>query len=206
MKPRIVKLTSLFAACISLLACGSDPLPKPTGYFRIDLPEKEYHVADSLPFPFRFEIPQYAEVNLKRSRRDPNFFNIDYRRFGARLHLSYKEIDTNAVQLLEDARTMVYKHVVKAQDIKENLILNPQEQVFGTYYEIAGNAASGAQFYLTDSSHHFLRGALYFSVEPNYDSLSPVQEFLKTDIEHFIESFEWKDDQAGNNSPREEKR
>ncbi len=174
-----------------MLSCGSDPIPKPTAYYRIDLPEKEYKRIDSIPFPFSFEMAEYAKVNLKRTMKEPEFMNIDFPRYGARLHLSYKAIDTNANQLLEDARSLVYKHVVKAQDIQENLIVNPEERVYGTYYEIAGNAASGAQFYLTDSTNHFLRGALYFSVEPNYDSLAPVQNFLKEDIERMIETFSW---------------
>lgn len=188
-----INIRILFLLTITLAACGSDPLPKPTAYFRIDLPEKEYHRVDSIPFPFSFELPQYATVNLKRTKTDPNFLNIDYRPFGARLHLSYKPIDTNVNRLLEDARTLVYKHVVKAQDIKENLIFNPEAKVYGTYYEIAGNAASGAQFYITDSSKHFFRGALYFNVEPNYDSIAPVQDFLKRDIERMIETFKWTD-------------
>ncbi len=188
MKIRSV-LFSLVA--LALISCGSDPVPKPEGYYRIDLPEKTYHKVDSIPFPFSFEIPQYAEVNLRRTMDEPEFLNIDFRRFGARLHLSYKPIDSNAYQLLEDARTLVYKHVVKAQDIKENLIINPEVRVFGTYYEIAGNAASGAQFYLTDSTNHFFRGALYFNVVPNYDSIAPVQDFLKEDVEYLIESFKW---------------
>jgi len=186
-----INLIFLLALCLFLSSCGSDPIPKPEGYFRIDLPEKSYSPIDSIPFPFSFELPQYAAVNLQRTMEEPNFLNIDFARYGARLHLSYKEVDTNAYQLLEDARTMVYKHVVKAQDIKENLIINPEQNVFGTYYEIAGNAATGAQFYLTDSTDHFLRGALYFNVIPNYDSIAPVQEFLKEDIEHMIESFNW---------------
>lgn len=186
-----IDLHYLFFLLPFFFACGSDPVPKPEGYFRIDLPEKNYHSIDSIPFPFTFDLPQYAVVNLTRTQRDPNFLNIDFARYGARLHLSYKSIDSSAYELLEDARTLVYKHVVKAQDIKENLVINPEEKVYGTYYEIAGNAASGAQFYLTDSVDHFLRGALYFNVEPNYDSIAPVQEFLKQDIEYLIESFRW---------------
>lgn len=190
-----MKIKKLFLITLLPLiwSCGSDPIPKPTGYYRIDLPEKNYKQIDSIPFPFSFELPQYAAVNLTRTAREPNFLNIDFRRFGARLHLSYKAIDSSAYQLIEDSRTLVYKHVVKAQDIRENLIINPEDRVYGTYYEIAGNAASGAQFYLTDSNTHFFRGALYFNVEPNYDSIAPVQEFLKEDIEQLIESFRWKD-------------
>lgn len=188
----MIAFTLLGVSCL-LTACSSDPIPKPTAYYRIDLPEKNYRSIDSIPFPFRFELAEYAKINLKRTQKEPNFLNIDFPKFNARLHLSYKAVDTNAYQMLEDARSLVYKHVVKAQDIHENIVVNPEFRVYGTYYEIAGNAASGAQFYLTDSTNHFLRGALYFGVEPNYDSLAPVQDFLKEDIERMIETFRWEE-------------
>jgi gliding motility-associated lipoprotein GldD len=185
-------LVILFMAIV-IISCGDNPVPRPIGYFRIDLPQKEYHQVDSLPLPFEFELPQYASVNLDRTKNDPNFLNIDFPKFGARIHMSYIPIDTNLAKVLEDSRALVYKHVVKAQDIVENQVINPEERVFGTYYQIEGNAASGSQFYLTDSTKHFLRGALYFNVEPNYDSIAPVQNFIKEDIEQMIESFSWKE-------------
>tara|TARA_B100001109_G_scaffold255853_1_gene261661 strand:- start:12536 stop:13126 length:591 start_codon:yes stop_codon:yes gene_type:complete len=176
-----------------LFSCNETTVPRPTGYFRIDFPTKVYSVVDTLPFPFQFELPQYARPNLERTRKDPNFLNIDFPKYQARIHLSYVNVDSNVHKLFEDSRTLVYKHAVKAQDIQENLISNPKEGVHGMYYLIEGNAASSTQFYLTDSSKHFLRGALYFNAEPNYDSIAPVLDFLKTDIEHFIESFSWKE-------------
>ena len=181
----------ILVSALLLIACGDNYLPKPAGYFRIDLPEKEYKSADSLPFPFSFKIPKYSYVNLERTKTDPNFFNIDFPRFNARLHLSYIPVDTNIAILLEDARTLVFKHVSKAQDIKEDLVFNEQERVFGTYYQIAGDAASGTQFFLPDITNHFLRGALYFNAQPNYDSIAPVQKFIATDIENMIESIKW---------------
>lgn len=187
-------IISALVLSVILSACGNDPVPRPTGYFRIDLPEKEYDRTDSIPFPFSFELPQYAFVNLQRTKQDPNLFNIDLPRFQARIHMSYLPVDTNIHELIEDARSLVYKHVVKAQDIQENMIVNHEAGVYGTYYQIEGNAASGSQFFLTDSTEHFVRGALYFNVEPNYDSIAPVQQFIKADIERMIESFEWVED------------
>jgi len=187
------KLFGFILIAIVFIACENNPVPKPTGYFRIDLPEKNYRQVDTIPFPFSFKLPQYAFVNLRRTKKDKNFLNIDFTRFGARVHLSYIPVKDNLPKLLEDSRTLVYKHVVKAQDIKENLVMNQQERVFGTYYQIEGNAASGSQFYLTDSVNHFLRGALYFNVEPNYDSIAPVQAFIKEDLEELIEGFRWKE-------------
>lgn len=182
----------MILSVLCFYACQEAIAPKPKGYFRIDLPEKSYQMVDTLPFPFQFELPQYAHPNLNRTKTDSNFFNIDFTRFDARLHLSYISIEDNLPKLLEDARTLVYKHVSKAQDIRENLIINKEDRVFGTFYEIAGNAASGSQFYITDSSRHFLRGALYFNVEPNYDSIAPVQSFIDKDISMLLESFNWK--------------
>ncbi len=188
-------IKTLFILFISILlfeGCSETNLPKPTGYYRIDLPEKKNTLIDSVDFPFQFELPHYARVNLNRNSNEPNFFDIEFPRFSARLHLSYIQVDSNANKLLEDARTLVYKHVAKAQNIKENQVFNPESKVYGTLYQIDGNAASGAQFFLTDSNHHFLRGALYFNVVPNFDSIAPVQDFLVEDISNFIESFRWK--------------
>lgn len=176
---------------ILLSSCEENYVPKPTAYFRIDLAEKEYRSVDHLPFPFRIELPQYAAVNLERTKEDSSFLNIDFARFQARIHMSYLPVEGNLANLLEDSRTLVYKHVVKAQDIDEDLILDPENRVFGSFFDIQGNAASSAQFYLTDSSNHFLRGALYFNVEPNADSIKPVEAYIKEDIAHFIQTFQW---------------
>lgn len=187
------KMLIFFLAFIGLFsACQEEPYPKPVGYFRIDFPEKEFREIDSIPFPFAFQLPQYAFVNLNRTKENENFFNIDFPRYRARIHLSYSKVEDKLNELLENSRTLVFKHVIKAQDINESLIVNESERVFGNYYQIEGNSASGSQFYLTDSTNHFLRGALYFNVKPNYDSIAPVQEFIKADIEQLIESFRWK--------------
>lgn len=189
-------LVILIASILFLPSCDNEPLPKPIGYFRIDLPKKEYRKIDSIPFPFSFQLPQYAFVNLERTKKERHFLNIDFPRYGARIHLSYLPVDTNLNRYLEDSRSLVYKHVIKAQDIGENTIINEEGRVFGTYYQIEGNAASGSQFYLTDSTHHFLRGALYFNVAPNPDSLAPVLKFIKQDIENLIENFRWSKNQS----------
>ncbi len=177
---------------VTLFACNNEPVPKPAGYFRIDLPEKEYQLIDSIPFPFQFDLPQYAAVNLKRTAKDKRFLNIDFSKYGARIHMSYLPVEDNLPKLLDDPRTLVYKHIEKAQDITENRIHDSKKRVFGTFYSLDGNTASGSQFYLTDSTQHFFRGALYFNVVPNYDSIAPVQVFIKEDIERLIDSFEWK--------------
>jgi gliding motility-associated lipoprotein GldD len=107
------------------------------------------------------------------------------------VYLSYKDIQDNLNQMFEDSRNLAYKHAAKASQIEEYTINIPEKKVYGIIYEIAGNAASSIQFHVSDSSSHFLRGSLYFYAAPNADSLEPVISFIRSDIEHLIQSFNW---------------
>jgi gliding motility-associated lipoprotein GldD len=185
--------------CLSLLlilllaSCGSDYVPKPRGYFRIDFPEKKYQQFDTA-FPFSFEYPVYSRIVRDSSTlTEPYWINVVYGSFHAQLHLSYKVIRGNLKQYLEDSRTLVNKHIPKANAISQREYVDPANKVYGLVYDIRGtDAASTCQFYLTDSTANFLRGALYFDLVPNNDSLAPVIDFLKADIERFISTFRWK--------------
>lgn len=176
----------------SVTACVEEErfYPKPTGYFRIDLPEKRYLTFNDTLCPFVFDIPDYAHP-VKRTD-EFCWYNLEIPRYKATIHLSYKIVDNNLPFLTEDSRLLVMKHISKAGNIKENLILDTLHHVYGTVYELTGNVGSVMQFHLTDSSKHFLRGSLYFNVVPNADSLQPVAEYLKTDIYRLIETFQWK--------------
>jgi len=179
--------------CLVAWGCNSPPVPKPRGYYRIDFPQKEYRVFDTT-FPFIFEYPSYARiVSDSSSLAEPFWINIDYTPFHAQLHISYKVIRNNLNTYLEDSRTLVNKHIPKANAISQREYFHPGQNVYGLVYEIRGTgAASACQFYLTDSITNFVRGALYFNLVPNNDSLSPVIDFLKTDISHMINTFRWK--------------
>jgi gliding motility-associated lipoprotein GldD len=74
----------------------------------------------------------------------------------------------------------------------EQVYEDPQRGIYGILYELKGNVASPMQFFVTDSTHHFLRGSLYFRTEPNKDSLAPVINFAQKDIRHIIETLNWK--------------
>jgi gliding motility-associated lipoprotein GldD len=93
---------------------------------------------------------------------------------------------------MEESRELAYKHSIKANAIEERIFVNPEEKVYGTVYQIEGNAASPIQFFLTDSIRHFLRGALYIRATPDIDSLKPVIEFLERDVIQIIETTKWK--------------
>ncbi len=174
-------------------SCHNTYSPKPRGYFRIDLPKHVYRDFDST-FPYRFSYPVYARIsNDPLSPEQKYWMDIRFPRFKATLHISYKVIRGNLRKYLEDSRKMVVKHIPKANAINDSLIVDPERNLFGMAYDIEGaGVASPYQFILTDSSRNFLRGSLYFHVEPNNDSLEPVIRFIKQDIRHFIRTFHWK--------------
>jgi gliding motility-associated lipoprotein GldD len=186
-------LLALGFITLIISSCNEDYTPKPRGFIRIELPEKEYQpiLTDC---PYSFETATYGEfVPDMRTQSGPCWFNIEYPQFKAIVHFSYKAIDGNLAEYLEDSRALTNKHISKASGIDEALILKDDSRVFGTIYSIQGSqTASPLQFHLTDSTNHFLRGALYFNVSPNNDSLAPLINFLKGDMLHLIETLNWK--------------
>lgn len=185
------KLIILLFISIFLLGCKKNYTPKPRGYFRIDLPEKAYKTTPEV-LPYKFEYPKYSYLQQRPNSPEQQYWiNIVFPKFKAKVHLSYKPVNNNIETFLNDAREFVYKHTVKADAISETPYLNNEKNIYGLLYEIKGDAASNTQFYVTDSTKHFLRGALYFNVTPNKDSLAPVIKFINQDIVHLIETFEW---------------
>ena len=181
---------------IFLIGCSSDDkdtiAPKPRAYYRLTFPEKKYVKYDSV-CPFTFDMPVYSRVNNdKNYGAEPCWLNLNFPSFSGTLHLSYKAVNNNIQSYLDDTYTLASKHQIKASGIEEHLISRDSNKVYGLIYEIKGNAASSFQFFLTDSSHHFIRGALYFNAVPNTDSIAPVLEFLKKDIYRMISTFRWK--------------
>lgn len=177
-----------------LTACDENSVPKPRGYFRLEMPERNYLSFDT-NFPYTFEYPTYSKISRDPySLDEPYWININFPRFKGTLHISYKSVnDTNLIGFLEDSRKFVVKHISKASAIYDSLILDRERKVYGMIYEIQGSAvASPFQFFVTDSTDHFVRGALYFNVVPNNDSLLPVIQFLRDDIHHLLKTFQWK--------------
>jgi gliding motility-associated lipoprotein GldD len=179
---------------LSLCGCSgnSDYAPKRTGYFRIALPERKY-TSYKAECPFTFDYPEYAKV-IRDSGAGSNscWLNILFPHFRCNLYVSYLTIDTNLTAYLEECRKFVVEHEIKASAINERMVMNTQDKIYGMIFDIEGNAASNMQFYLTDSTRNFVRGALYFYAVPNKDSLEPVLAFVKEDINHLIETFRWR--------------
>ncbi len=183
---------------VLLTACNTDFVAKPRGYFEIELPEKKYQLFSQPGFPYSFEYPVYGEIVqdslfFEDSAENRFWINIDFPRFNGRVHLSYKAIGRNKFDsLVNDAFTLSYKqHTYKASAIQPEQFKTPNG-VSGVYFTLKGNAATSNQFFATDTVRHFLRGALYFSATPNADSLKPVNDFLRQDVQHLIQTLNWK--------------
>jgi len=180
----------LFSACSG----NHDFSPKPRGYYRIIFPKKDYRpYTESCPFTFVY--PRYAVIEPDRkSDAKPCWLNMQFPQFNGTLHLSYEPVLSKKEfnQLVEDAHKLSFKHTVKATSIDEGVISYPDKKVYGIYYTVEGNAASSVQFYLTDSTKNYIRGALYFNTEPRLDSIQPVLTFVKQDVDVMIKSFRWR--------------
>lgn len=178
-----------------LAACtGNSYSPKPRGYFHIEFPKKEYRKFDT-GCPFTFDYPVYTEMTHDGAGNTNScWYNLSFPRFNGNLHLTYYDVlsQKEYAELVEDARTFAFKHTVKANAIDQRLINYPEKKVYGIYYAIEGNTASSVQFFLTDSVKHYFRGALYFNERPQYDSIQPVVNFIKKDIDRMISTFKWK--------------
>ena len=183
--------------CMLVVACNSNFTPKPRGYFKTSFPLHQYQVFNEPGYPYQFEYPVYAAV-LKDSTffetkaENPWWINIDFPQFNSRIYISYKELPKNDFsKMVNDAYNLTYKHSYKASFIDDSSFHTPNN-VTGVLFKVGGNAATASQFFLTDSIHHFLRGALYFDAPPNEDSLKPVNDFMLTDLKHLINTFQWK--------------
>jgi gliding motility-associated lipoprotein GldD len=173
-------------------SCEDDYSPKPRGFQRIDLPKQEYAIYHA-DCGFSLDVPTYATMKLDdHPTAEKCWYNISYAPFNATLHLSYKPYknEDELFKLTEDARTLVYKHTIKADEIYETQINNAY--LSGMLYELSGSTATNFQFYALDSTGNFIRGALYFNTKTNTDSVAPVLAFLKEEVLHSIESLRWK--------------
>jgi gliding motility-associated lipoprotein GldD len=181
------------------LACNSTYTFKKKGYFKIEFPEKKYRQFDEPGYPYTFEYPVYASVArdtafFEDKPENPWWINIDVPQFRGRIYISYKQIkNKNQIDsLVNDAFKMAYKQHTEVSTGIEDSIMRTPNGAEGIYYSLRGNTATANQFFLTDSTKNFLRGALYFDATPNEDSLQIVNDFLKTDVQHLINTLKWK--------------
>lgn len=170
------------------VSCGdSDALPKPSAYLNLEYPIARYNAFEG-DCPYGFFVNTNASVKAEKNCS----YTIHYPKMKATVFLTYKPVNGNIKELLRDAQTLTYKHVIKADNITEQPYINPDKKAYGMFYSVAGNAATNSQFYLTDSTKHFLRGSLYFYAKPNFDSIMPAADYIKNDMQTLMETIHWK--------------
>ncbi|MDR5589172.1 gliding motility lipoprotein GldD [Christiangramia sp. SM2212] len=186
MRKLILAITGVLLLCVS---CKDDPQPKPKGFLALEYPEANYKRID-IGCPYSFEVNTVAEIAPSRNRI-PCWIDLNYKAMNGAIFLTYQPVRNNLDSLLLDAQKLPLQHTIKADVIEGDVYTNELNNTYGIFYEVDGNAASQAQFYLTDSTDHFITGSVYFNILPNFDSIVPAAEYLKKDIKHLMESLRW---------------
>lgn len=182
----------LFLIAIFFVACKDEVQPKPKGFLALKYPDPQYHRVD-IGCPYTFDINKIAEVKPSRNRI-PCWIDLNYPDMEGTIFLTYRPVNDNLDSLLTDAQKLPLQHTIKADVIEGDIYTNDIHKTYGMFYEVDGNAASQAQFYLTDSTRHFITGSVYFNSVPNYDSIVPAAAYLRKDIRHLMESLRWKEE------------
>jgi gliding motility-associated lipoprotein GldD len=205
----------LISCCLFIIGCNSTYTSKKRGYYRVAFPEKKYRVFFKEGVPFTFEYPVYADVVKDSTYFDndptnPYWYNIDFPGFNGKIFLSYKAIGGKSLykikqsngqykdsfglnvfdRMVADAFKLTNKNESVASSKKDSLMITPNG-LTGISFRLGGNVATARQFFLSDSTKNFMRGALYFTATPNMDSIKPMQDFISSDIDHLINSFKW---------------
>lgn len=181
LKPTLAVLIVLF-----LGGCKDDVLPKPKAQLRLEYPKATQGILETDNFSFQYN----NEANIIDNQGSK--LTLDYPEMKGSIFITFKKVDNNLENLLIDARKLSYDHAVVADGIAPSEFINHDTKVYGAFYEVIGNAASQAQFYVTDSTEHFLTGSLYFYTKPNYDSIYPAAAYLQEDIKRIMETLQWK--------------
>ena len=215
MKPITKNLKLLLLCALILYSCNAPYTSKKNGYYKIELPERKYQTFDNPEFPYSFEYPVYATIvrdtaYFDSTSNNPYWVNIDFQTFHGKLYVSFKKVGGTSVykikrngayidstginsfeKMVNDCYNLTYKNDIKAYSIDDSVMKTPNN-ITGIFFKLSGNVATAKQFFLTDTTTHFLRGALYFDATPNEDSLRPINDFLQEDMKHMINTLRWK--------------
>lgn len=199
-----------------IISCNSTYTSKKEGYYKINFPKRAYTTFDEPSYPYTFEYPVYAKISkdssfFKDGAKNPYWININFPSLNGTIYISYKNIGGTSVykvktpngkyrdsigknnfeKMVNDCYNLTYKNGIKAYSIQDSVMHTPNN-ITGIFFTLSGNVATAKQFFLSDTLHHFLRGALYFDTTPNEDSLRPVNAFLQEDMKHLINTLKWK--------------
>lgn len=182
-------LIFVLIALISLSSCQSNVQPKAKAFLDLDYPEHRYKQLNT-NCAFKFDVNELVSIDQSKNYEQCSF-NIVYPQMHATIFFSYKKVNNNLEALLTDAQKLPLKHTIKADAIEVDVYTNDETRTYGNFYEVEGNAASQAQFYLTDSVNHFVTASIYFKTQPNYDSILPAAAYIKKDLKKIVESLRW---------------
>lgn len=181
-----------FTGVISMLfvACGNESVPRPRGYFRIDLPLSSYDTISCEECIFS-SIKSTKGVFKFENKENQS---IKYPSLNAEIFITSKVVDNkNIWELIKSAESLTYKHSIKSKGIDENVFQQDSLNIYGVFYNLKGEVASSTQFYITDQKQMLVRGGVYINSKPNIDSLKPVMDFLQQESKVFVENFRWKE-------------
>lgn len=182
---------------IIISSCDDVYNPKQIGYHKIDLPKPEYKNLDlDLPYSFEHSIYSVSRPHKKSKFSNINWIDVYYPNFDASIELTYKKVTDDKKEfnkMLNDARKLTNKHNIKAYAIDETVIKTPMG-LRASVFELEGDVPSQFQFYVTDSTNHFFRGALYFKTAVKNDSLQPIIDYVSVDIVHMLNTLNWNEE------------
>lgn len=176
----------LFCAIVFFGCKEEEVLPKPKAMLRLEYEKPPVNNAETPNF--NFDYNSIAQLKIKNS----SAIALKYPDMKASIYLSYRKINTDLKNLTIDAQKLSYEHAAKADGILPRAYEDAANKVYGVFFEVSGDAASQAQFYVTDSLDHFVTGALYFETKPNYDSIYPAAVYLQQDMGRIMETLRWK--------------
>ena len=194
----MINYSLIFFSGLLLAACGSSSsdnyVPKPKGFPRFDLPTPSYQLLDPT-HPYQFEFNKIARILPDTfARSEPDWIFINYPAYHASVQLTYKPVrnDVNRLRgMLDDSYKLATRHNIKASAIEEKK-LRLKSGLEASIIDLAGEVPSQVQFITTDSTTHFLRGALYFNTATENDSLQPVIQYIRKDILHMLNTLKWR--------------
>lgn len=169
-------------------------MPRPKGFPAMDIPAHQYQIIEN-GHPFRFEFSKQAVMKKDTfAFAEPHWMYIYYPHWDAFIQLTYKSVRGDRKRLnkmIRDAYVLASKHQMKANRI-EDAVLTTRDGRKATIIELEGEVATPFQFFATDSTKHFLRGAVYLNTATKNDSLAPLIRYLKQDAIHLIQTLRWK--------------
>ncbi|MFN4085020.1 MAG: gliding motility lipoprotein GldD [Spirosomataceae bacterium] len=179
-----------------ILACQQAPesfTPKPRGFFRIPLPPVAYQsLAGNYPYQFEYSTSAVVQPDT-HGLAEPHWIILYYPALQARVQFTYKNFNGDLPRLqahITDAFRLADKHLVRATEKRESVVSLPSGKK-AVVIELKGEVPSHFQFYMTDTTRHFLRGAVYLNQATQDDSLKPIIDYVVRDCYHLMNSLRW---------------